>query len=100
WMGDYLPREGLSRFWGIRHNWMQWAAAASLFAGAFWLRKSGWEFGPAFGVMLVVGAVCGVIDILTFTRVHEPPVTPADEPRWRDVFAAPFRDPDFRRFIA
>jgi hypothetical protein len=100
WMGDYLPREGLSRFWGVRHNWMQWAAAASLFAGAIWLRKSGWEFGPAFGVLLLAGAICGTADILMFLRVHEPPVTPADEPRWREVFAAPFRDGDFRRFIA
>jgi hypothetical protein len=100
WMGDYLPKEGLSRFWGIRHNWMQWAAAASLFAGAMWLRQSGWEFAPAFGVLLMVGAVCGTADILMFLRVHEPAVTPADEPRWRDVFAAPFRDGDFRRFIA
>ncbi|HEX6983804.1 MAG TPA: MFS transporter, partial [Planctomycetaceae bacterium] len=72
----------------------------SLFAGAVWLRRSGWEFGPAFGVLLLAGAACGVVDILTFLRVHEPPVTPAEEPRWRDVFAAPFRDADFRRFIA
>lgn len=100
WMGDYLPREGLSRFWGVRHNWMQWAAAASLFAGAFWLRHGGWQFGPAFGVLLLVGAVCGVFDILMFLRINEPPVTPAEQPRLLDVFAAPFRDGDFRRFIA
>jgi len=100
WMGDHLPREGLSRFWGVRHNWMQWAAAGSLFLGAIWLKRSGWEFGPAFGVMLLVGAGCGVVDILCFLKVHEPPVTPAPEPRWREIFAAPFRDADFRRFIA
>jgi MFS family permease len=99
WMGDYLPKEGLSRFWGVRHNWMQWAAAAALFGGAVWLRRSGWEFGPAFGVLLLIGSICGVIDIVTFLRIHEPPITPADDPRWRDVFAAPFRDRNFRRFI-
>ena len=100
WMGDYLPRDGLSRFWGVRHNRMQWAGAAALLAGAVFLRRSGWDFGPAFGVLLLVGAACGVADILFFTKVFEPPVTPADEPRWRDVFAAPFRHADFRRFIA
>lgn len=100
WMGDYLPKEGLSSFWGVRHNWMQWAAAASLFAGAVWLKWGGWEFGPAFGVLLLVGAVCGVIDIVSFLRVHEPPVAAHPEPRWREIFAAPFRDRDFRRFIA
>lgn len=99
WMGDYLPKEGLSRFWGVRHNWMQWAAAAALFAGAIWLRRSGWEFGPAFGILLLAGAVCGVVDILTFLRIHEPPITPVEEPRLREVFAAPFRDGTFRRFI-
>ena len=100
WMGDYLPREGLSRFWGVRHNAMQWAAAGSLMAGALWLRRTGWDFASAFGCLLIAGAVCGVIDILCFSRVYEPPVTPAPEPRWRDIFAAPFRDAVFRRFIA
>ncbi len=99
WMGDYLPRDGLSRFWGVRHNWMQWAAAGSLFLGAIWLKRSGWDFGPAFGVMLAIGAVCGVIDILSFLSIPEPPVASAPEPRWREIFAAPFRDGDFRRFI-
>ena len=99
WMGDYLPRDGLSRFWGVRHNAMQWAAAGSLLLGAVWLRRGGWDFGPAFGLLLIAGAACGVVDILMFRKVHEPPVTPAPEPRWRDAFAAPLRDRVFRRFI-
>ena len=100
WMGDFFPRNGLSQFWGIRHNRMQWAGAAALFAGAMFLRDSGWDFGPAFGVLLLAGAACGVADILIFLRIHEPPVTAAPETRLREVFAAPFRHADFRRFIA
>ncbi len=26
WMGDYLPKSGLSEYWGVRHRFMQWSA--------------------------------------------------------------------------
>lgn len=99
WMGDYLPQAGLNRYWGVRHRWMQWAAAASLFAGAWYLRESGLDIRESFGVLLLVGAAFGVTDILIFLRVEEPPVTPVPEPRLLEVLSAPFRHRDFRSFI-
>lgn len=100
WMGDYLPREGLSRFWGVRQFWMQWTAVVSLLAGAIWLSAGGLEITSAFGLLIVAGAVFGVADILIFLKVEEPPVRPLPSLRWRDVFSAPFRHADFRSFIA
>jgi MFS family permease len=100
WMGDYLPHRGLSDYWGRRHCWMQLAAAASLLGGAVFMLKSGLDIRPAFSVLLAVGAVFGVADILLFVKVDEPPVTPAPNPRMREVLAAPFRHGDFRRFIS
>lgn len=100
WMGDYLPHRGLSDYWGRRHCWMQMAAAGSLLGGALFMLQSGLDIRPAFSVLLVVGAVFGVADILLFIKVDEPPVTPAPNPRMRDVLAAPFRHGDFRRFIS
>ncbi len=99
WMGDYLPPAGLNRFWGVRHRWMQWAAAASLFAGAWYLRECGQEIQISFGVLLLVGAAFGVADILMFLRIEEPPVSRAAEPQLLAVLSAPFRNPDFRSFI-
>jgi hypothetical protein len=100
WMGDYLPSRGLSRYWGVRHLWMQWASALSLFVAALLLLHSGWEVKVSFAVLIVAGAVLGVADLCCFWKVEEPPVTPAPSPRLRDVFAAPFRNRDYRSFIA
>ena len=99
WMGDYLPKEGLSRFWGQRHLWQQWAAAAALFSCAFIFWASGWEMKVVFAGLMVVASIVGVIDILLFIKVHEPPVTPSPQPNLRDVLMAPFRDRSYRSFI-
>jgi hypothetical protein len=100
WMGDFLPREGLSRFWGARQVWMQWAGAAALLACALLLFKTGWDTRLAYSVIIGIGAVCGVADVLLFLKVPEPPVTHSERPRVAQVLAAPFRHADFRRFIA
>jgi len=99
WMGDYLPRDGLSRFWGVRHLWMQWSAAASLLFGAVFLLKSGVAIGPAFAVMVCVGAVCGVIDLFIFLGIEEPPVPPMPKVELLEVLSAPLRNHDFRSYI-
>ncbi len=99
WMGDYLPRAGLSRFWGRRHMWMQWTASASLLVGATLLFEFNIDIRAAFAVLVGAGAVFGVADILIFLKVEEPQVKPAQEPRLRDVLAAPFCHAEFRTFI-
>lgn len=99
WMGDYLPRDGLSRYWGVRHLWMQWTAAGSLLAGSLLLLYGGLEIRPAFAVLVGAGAVFGVADILLFLKVDEPPVQPAGDMRLKSVLTEPFRDRTFRSFI-
>jgi hypothetical protein len=99
WMGDYLPHEGLSRYWGSRQHWMQWASAASLGLAAVARQWSGFDGQTDFTLQIVVGTVLGVLDLMCFFRVPEPPVARVAMPRWRDVFAEPFRHRDFRRFI-
>jgi MFS family permease len=100
WMGDYLPPGQLNRLWGARQFWMQWCGAVALFAGAVYLYQDAGGVRHAFAVLLLVGAAFGVADILLFLKVHEPPVTPVAVPRLREVFSAPFRDRNFRSFIA
>lgn len=99
WMGDYLPRDGLSRYWGVRHLWMQWSAVISLLAGAFFLKYSGLPVQPGFGILIGVGAVLGLIDVVIFLKVEEPAVAPVPEPKLSTVLRAPFQHPDFRSFI-
>jgi len=100
WMGDYLPRSGLSRFWGVRHLWMQWAGAAALLFASYLLTFYSEQIPKAFAILTVLAAVLGVADILLFWRVKEPPVTRITETRIRKVLAEPFRNRDFRSFIS
>jgi hypothetical protein len=100
WMGDYLPRDGLTRFWGTRQVWMQWAAAAALLACAILLCKTGWDNRRAYLLIIVIAATCGVTDLLLFLKVPEPPVTHTSRPPIREVLLAPFQHGDFRRFIS
>lgn len=99
WMGDYLPHEGLNEFWGLRHSAMQWTASLALLGNSLLYFKSGIDVRQAFAAIIVLGAVFGLADILLFVRVHEPPVHHGPEPRLWDVMAAPFREPNYRRFI-
>ena len=99
WMGDYLPRQGLSRFWGKRHLWMHWSAAATIGLAAVYVAGHPDGIKPAFAVLGMIAAVCGVVDLLVFLKVDEPPVQPSPSPRLRDILAAPFQQREFRRFI-
>lgn len=100
WMGDYLPRNRLSRFWGVRHLWMQWAGAASLLFASYLLDSYADAIQTAFAILIVVAAILGVADILLFWPVFEPPVTKITETRIHKVLAEPFRNRDFRSFIS
>lgn len=99
WMGDYLPKHGLSRFWGQRHLWMHWTAAAVLGCAAVYLAEHPGGIRPAFATLGIVAAVCGVLDLLLFLKVDEPPVQPAASPHLRDILIAPFQKREFRAFI-
>lgn len=100
WMGDYLPRQGLSQFWGLRHFWMQWTAALSLLAGAGLMLASGWPIRSKFAVLIAAAAVAGLADVLTYLYVDEPPVTSLPRASLRRILSDPFRNPPFRTFIA
>ncbi len=99
WMGDYLPRDGLSSFWGARQYYSQWAAALSLAGAALYLQFGTPEIGYGFAMLIVVATIAGVVDQLFFIKVYEPRVVATERPRLREVLAEPFRHRDFRRFI-
>lgn len=100
WMGDYLPHEGLSSYWGSRQLWMQITAAFSLLAASFLVIYSGLSIELSYGIMTVVGTICGVTDLLLFYKVFEPPVQKVASPRISKVLSEPFRNREFRRYIS
>lgn len=99
WMGDYLPHEGLSHYWGSRQFWMQTTAAASLGVAAFLVLQSGLNIEAGYAVLTCLGTLCGVADLLLFYKIPEPPVVRVPSPQLRQVLAAPFRNKNFRRYI-
>ena len=99
WMGDYLPKEGLNKFWGARQLWMQWTAAGTLALSAVVLLKCGLTIRVAFTALLCFASLAGVLDILCFFKVYEPPVVAPPTIRMRHVLSAPFQDKNYRTFI-
>ena len=99
WMGDYLPHEGLSSYWGSRQLWMQITAALSLLGAAFLVLHSGLSIEISYAVMTCIGTACGVADLLLFQKVFEPPVQQVASPRLGQVLSEPFRNREFRRYI-
>ena len=99
WMGDYLPHEGLSSYWGSRQLWMQITAALSLLGAAFLILHSGLSIEISYAVMTCVGTACGVADLLLFHKIFEPPVKQVPSPRLSQVLSEPFRNREFRRYI-
>lgn len=99
WMGDYLPHQGLSEFWGARQFWTQWSSALSLLVAA--LLMSSEDFSPtaAFVLLTAIGTLFGATDLLLFAKIEEPPVKPALNLNWRAVLFEPFKQPSFRSFI-
>ncbi len=100
WMGDYLPRQGLSQFWGGRQLWMQIASAAALIGSGLYLWQTQGEIRTAFAWLVVCGSIAGVVDLLFFFKVDEPPVTRLPQASLREILRDPFRHEGFRSFIA
>ncbi|MFK7776726.1 MAG: MFS transporter [Gimesia sp.] len=100
WMGDYLPHQGLNRFWGVRQLWMYWSGIVSLLAGAIFLSESGLDIQQGFAILILIGGIFGIIDILIFLKIDEPPVTKMKEPKLKEVLFTPFYDKNFRSFIS
>jgi MFS family permease len=99
WMGDYLPKQGLSGFWGTRQLWMQLTAALSLVASGVYLHFAGVDLVAGFAHLVLLGSILGVIDIFMFYKVDEPPVTRLPRAGLWEVLSGPFKHTGFRSFI-
>ncbi|MEW4487154.1 MFS transporter [Thalassoglobus sp. JC818] len=99
WMGDYLPHYDLNTYWGHRQRWLQWSAAGSLCVAALLLSQADLGVRIGYPVLAAGAGILGLIDVLIFLKVDEPPVTKLPQPRLRTVLLAPFRHRGFRSFI-
>jgi MFS family permease len=99
WMADLIPESLRSRFWNIRQGVATAAALATLgLAGWFFDLFPKGNF-TGFGIVLLIGAVFGVLESIIHLRVPEPASTPTPAGiSLIERLIRPLRDSNFRYF--
>ncbi len=99
WMADLIPHRVLNRYWGVRQRWMHVVWTVTHLAVAAFVYGLDWPIVHVFAVLAVIGVAAGIVDILLFRRVGEPPnLVLRNTPFFRSL-AEPFRHRDFRSFL-
>lgn len=99
WMADIIPKSILNRYWAGRHMVMQltWLAVTFAVAAFVWIAEI--DVRLSFLILASVGVTAGVVDILLFIWVPEPPNEVIKGEPIISTLAAPLKDPDFRTFV-
>ncbi|HUT23089.1 MAG TPA: MFS transporter, partial [Sumerlaeia bacterium] len=101
WMGDLVPENSLNRLWGLRQRSVTAANVAGAMIAAVVM---GWFEGRGqvilgFSILAGAGVVAGVVDILLFWFIPEPPPEREEgEPLWRTILQ-PLVDRHYRPFV-
>lgn len=99
WMGDLIPRRKLSSFWGQRMLWMQVVWIASFLGIWLFTHCADLPITVVFPVLVGAGVTCGILDIMLFIWVREPPNALARNENLVATLAEPFRHADYRTFV-
>lgn len=100
WMADIVPQQTMSRYWASRQRFITAANMVAMLAmaqGFDYFEKSG-RIILGFTVLAIVGIVLGVVDILMFWNLPEPPNTKGGS-HWRHTIVQPLKDRSFRPFL-
>ena len=99
WMGDLIPSDIFTEVWAGRRKWLSWTHATLMvtLAAALWVFRDA-DIRIVFPVLACISAVAGVVDILLFVNVPEPPPSLSPEPHLARL-AEPFRYKRFRRYM-
>ncbi len=101
WMADLVPKETMSRHWAARQRSITAAiiVVMILIAVGFDYFETSNRVVLGFTILGGLGVVLGVIDILMFLFVPEPPHEPVRNVPVRTTLLQPIRDNDFRPFL-
>ncbi len=103
WMTDIVPKERSGQFWGQRFGYISLASVVMLPLVGLFLD---WRIFPTdsitpFILLVAVGLIAGFIDIFLHRNIPDPKmVANKEKTAFRKLFAAPFADRPFRRFLA
>ena len=98
WMADLVPRRILNRYWGGRQRWMYLAWSASFVSVMAFSSFTDFPITVAYPIIVVVAVFAGVLDILLFLGIPEPPNTLIREVSFTVLFE-PIRDKNYRFFV-
>ena len=100
WMGDLIPTRVLNRYWAERHRYLQltWAASFMVVAAVTYL-GDGISSGILFPIIATVGVVAGVVDIVLFRWIDEPPNVRTGARHPFELFMEPLRHHNYRSFV-
>ncbi len=101
WMGDLIPRRILNRYWAERHRALQWVWTMAYLAVAVYTFFGAGRASPrtTFPLLAAIGVVAGVVDIILFTWVREPPNHHTGQRRMFELLTEPLRNRDFRTMV-
>ena len=99
WMGDLIPQVILNRYWGSRYRWMQVTWMLAYLAVAALTYFVHLPIKIIFPIMVTIGCAAGLMDILLFVWVPEPPNPAIPERDFINVLLEPLRHVEYRRFV-
>lgn len=99
WMADMVPRRILNSYWGRRQRWMYLTWTASFLAIAAFVSLARLPITIAFPILATVAALAGILDIVLFVWVPEPPNAVVRGKPIIDTMLAPLRSIEYRPFV-
>lgn len=101
WMADLVPKETMTRHWASRQRLITSINILVMIAVALFFNRyeqSG-QVVRGFTLMATLGIVIGIVDVLLFLRVPEPPNERVYRVPLSDVLSQPIKDLKFRAFL-
>ena len=99
WIADLVPGKILNRYWGVRQAWLYVVWTATFLAVIVYSYFVDTNVVLGFLILVVIGVAAGVVDILLFIWVKEPPNTLIVEVPVLRTFIEPLLHLEFRSFI-
>lgn len=99
WMADLIPGRILNRYWGVRQRWMMLTWTGSFLVVTCFTYLVQWNIESAFKLVAVLAVLFGVLDIILFIWVKEPPNTIHTGVSWQATIMEPFRHPEYKSFV-
>lgn len=99
WMADLVPTRVLNHYWGTRQGWLHWTWSATFLLVIVYSYFVDLPVKYAFPLIAIPGVIAGVVDIILFIWVEEPPNTIIKGIPLLQIFTEPLRHREYRSFL-